>query len=249
MQEISSLQHPLVKYWVKLRTNRDFRYENQSVLISGIKLIKELSTHFTFRSLITQKGFTPSFSFKTEEQYIVTDSILKKVTGLNTPEPIAAELPMIRESSLASCRSLLILDGIADPGNLGTLFRTALALNWEGIFLTQGTTDPYNEKALRAAKGATFYIPWCYGSLEELSQFLSRHPFELFAADAKGIPIQTSRTKSPIALILGNEAHGIAASLKTSSQLIAIPMNKQMESLNVATAGAILMYILKERDE
>ncbi|MBS0604857.1 MAG: RNA methyltransferase [Verrucomicrobia bacterium] len=246
LREISSLQHPLVKHLVKLRESRDYRYECRRIVVSGQKLIKELSPRFRLRSLFIENGTSLAFSPACEEVFCVTPQILKKVTGLESPEPIAAEIDMPAEADLSSAQFLLILDGVSDPGNLGTLLRTAKALGWDGAYLTQGSTDPFNEKALRAAKGATFTLPWKSGSWENLSQFLKIKKMSVLAADAKGSDLAACKASPPLALALGNEARGLTPDLKKVSQLIAIPMMGRMESLNVATAGAILMYALKE---
>ncbi len=247
LKKISSLQHPYVKHLVRLKDDRDYRLETGRVVVSGLKLISELSILFDFRTLLFEEGFSVSFSYKTEETYSVTPEILKKITGLKKPEPIAAEIDLPPPGNLASAHFLLILDGISDPGNLGTLLRTALALGWEGVFITTGSTDPFNEKALRAAKGATFKLPMKTGSLEELTELLKVNHFTLYAADAKGKNLNEYHFSSPLALALGNEAHGIGSPLKKIAQVLAVPMKNSMESLNVAAAGAILMYELKGR--
>jgi TrmH family RNA methyltransferase len=248
LQKILSLQHPIVKHLVNLREDRDYRYKTNSVVVSGLKLIEELSSHQHFQKLFVEEGFLPSFPYRTDELFEVSPQILKKVTGLKNPEPIAAEITMPSTQDLTSANFLLILDGISDPGNLGTLLRTALALGWEGAFITCGSTDPFNEKAIRSAKGATFKLPLRSGTWEELKNLLQKKQFTLFAADAKGQDIKDCKTSGlPIALALGNEAHGISSELKKNAKMLAIPMHGPMESLNVASAGAILMYELKDQ--
>ena len=244
-KEITSLQHPRVKHLVKLRQGSDYRQECNRVLLSGRKLIKELSSSIRIRTLFLESGTIPSI--EAEEIFFVTPEILKKVTGLENPEPIAAEIDMLNTQDLSSANFLLVLDGISDPGNLGTLLRTACALGWDGVFLTRGSTDPYNEKALRAAKGATFTLPWKCGTREELSALLQSRAMTVLAADTSGTDLHLCKISPPLALILGNESHGISPELKNSAQSIAIPLMGRMESLNVASAGAILMYDLKER--
>lgn len=238
-----------MKHFVSLREDRDYRYKTRRVVISGLKLVSELSPRFHFRTLLLEEGYNPLFAYKADEVLCTTTQILKKVTGLKNPEPIAAEIDMpdAEQQDLSSVDFLLILDGISDPGNLGTLLRTALALGWQGAFLTTGTTDPFNEKAIRAAKGATFKLPLHSGPWEDLATILRAKKFTLLAADSKGKDLAAVKSPSPpIALVLGNEAHGIALlELKKQAQMIAIPMTGQMESLNVATAGAILMYELR----
>ncbi len=242
MREISSLQHPLVKHLVKLREDRHYRYAQGKVLVSGKKLVSELLPLFPSSTLILEEGCTlPALSNKT---VVVSPNILRKITGHPSPEGMAAEIAMPAPAVLKNISLLLILDGISDPGNLGTLMRTALGLGWQGVFLTPGSTDPYNERALSAAKGATFKISWRSGSWEELDRVLQENSLTLVAADPKGKPVQKTSVTPPLALALGNESQGLSPSLRTKALAVSIPMHSAMESLNVATAGAILMFSL-----
>jgi TrmH family RNA methyltransferase len=244
--KITSLQHPSIKHLVKLREDRDYRYQTGSVVLGGLKLIQELSSRFHFRSILLEEGFIPPFEFEAENLYHVTPQIIKKVSGLQNPEPIVAEIEMPKAQDLSSVNFLLILDGISDPGNLGTLLRSACALGWEGVFLTPGSTDPFNDKAIRAAKGATFTLPWKKGTFEELATFLREKNMKLFAADARGKDFSSCGFSPPLALALGNEAHGLTKQLKEIGEMIAVPMGGAIESLNVASVGAIMMYQLKK---
>lgn len=247
LKEISSLQHPIVKHLVKLRDKKEYRSHCQTVLISGVKLIHELSLTHRFKTVLIEKNYKPLFRIESEDKRIVTAAILKKVTGLAQPEPIAAEIALPEEKDLSHKRYLLILDGISDPGNMGTLLRTALALGWEGVWITPGSTDPFNEKALRAAKGATFKIPLSMGSWEKLEQLFHNEKWTILAADVDGKTMSGVTAKPPLALALGNEASGLSAYIKSHAHQIAIPMENDTESLNVACAGAILMHYLRTR--
>jgi TrmH family RNA methyltransferase len=244
-RDVTSLQHPIVKHLVKLRDNRNYRSETRTALVSGIKLISELSLTRSFRTLLLTKGFTPPRPLQAEQTFIVTPEIMKKVTGLREPEPLAAEIALPSPADLSDCHLLLILDRINDPGNLGNLLRTALAMNWEAVFLTPGSADPFNEKALRAAKGATFKIKIREGSYEELQQLVRQNGLHLFIADARGKALPSTPPQGPKALVLGNEAQGASPHFNSEGVALSIPMNRDMESLNVATAGAILMFYLQ----
>jgi RNA methyltransferase, TrmH family len=246
-RDILSLQHPFIKHLVKLRQNRTYRYLKRRVLLSGSQLIQDIAAQFPLRALLLEKG--TSCPLRADHTFFVSPEILKKVTGVGSPEPLAAEIDMPMPANLASCNFLLILDGVSDPGNLGTLMRTALGLGWEAAFVTSGSTDPFNEKALRAAKGATFTLPWQCGTHEELTVLLKDKKMSLLAADPLGHDLAGFHPFPPLALALGNETHGLAVEIKKQAQLISIPMQGQMQSLNVAAAGAILMYHLKGSHE
>ena len=237
-RKITSAQHPLVKRLVKLRTDKSARLEENTVLVVGEKLVEELSRHLTLKTLITDRPY-PHLS--AQEVVEATPEILKKITGLAAPEGVAAEVPLPPPADLSSTRYLLILDGVSDPGNVGTLLRTALALGWDGVFLLPGSADPFNEKALRAAKGATFRLPICSGEIDLLKKICKGK--KLFVADLQGQP--PSALSAPLALVLGSESHGPSPVIREMAAPLAIPMSGSMESLNVATAGGILMYNLR----
>lgn len=240
---ITSLQHPFVKYAVKLRSDKSFRYEEHKVLICGVKLVRELSKSQAFKAIIHTEAF--SDKLKAEETYIVSDEIMKKISGMPSPEPVAAIIELPQNADLSKCKYLLILDRLSDPGNLGTLLRTALALGWEGAFILDSTCDPYNEKAIRSAKGATFHLPMQIGSLSTLQKILENGKHKTYVADLHGASFKQADSKAPIALVLGSESHGPSKEAKTDFTPISIPMPGLMESLNVASAGAILLEHLR----
>lgn len=238
-KKITSLQHPLVKECVELRKNRSIREEKKLVFLSGENIIREYTG-------IIEKIFSLAPSkLKAKENILVTEEILKKITGLEQPDGLAALVPLPNPQDLSNKKRILILDQIQDPGNLGTLLRTALSFGWEGVIATPGTVDFFNEKALRSAQGATFKIPFCWQTEEEI---LSCYPPQhLFVADKVGENFENVSPDRPIYLILSNEGSGPQAWAEKKGSKISIPMQNRVESLNVAIAGAILLYALREK--
>jgi RNA methyltransferase, TrmH family len=246
---VSSIKHPFVKHLVKLRTNRKYRQEKKSVLVVGSKLIHDLSQKVLFQSLIVEKNY-PIPSFLSYENLVeVTSSLLKKITGVEHPEPIAAVCALPQENQLKGKRFLIALDGISDPGNVGTLLRTALGLGWEGAFFLPSSCDPFNDKALRAAKGATFRLPLRNGTEEELKDLIEENQMKPYLADVKGPPLNEVKWQPPLLLILGHESKGGSSFAKSIATPIGIPMSSQMQSLNVSIAAAIMMYQCKMQIE
>ncbi len=246
---ITSLQHPIVKHWYLLRTERPYREDAQRLLLVGEKMIREISKEIPLLSLATLR---PESGIPAEEKYLVSESILKKITGLEHPDGFAAEVLLPPPQDLFSKNFLVILDQISDPGNLGTLLRTALALNWEGAILTvPGTVDLFNDKALRAGKGAPFRLPYARLSTEEISRWIIDKNALAYTADIHGEPLDTAAAASspsrPLALILSNEAQGPGLWTETITQKVTIPMAPHVESLNVAASGAILLYAMRPR--
>lgn len=236
---ISSLQHPLVKRMVKLRTSRSFRNQEQLVLITGERVVKEVSLCTPLKTLIT----TTPLLFSAKQRVIASPAVIRKIIGLPTAtDLVAAEVSLPAPSSLKGKGKIIILDGLADPGNLGTLLRTALGLGWEGAFLTHQTVDPFNDKAIRASRGAPLFLPLRQGNWEELETVIKMNQMKVYIADVNGKSARKIVYKEPFALVLGHETRGPSSVAKNSGLSISIPMSYPVESLNVASAGAILMY-------
>lgn len=239
--ELKSLQHNLVKQAVSIRKNRSSREEHDSVLVMGAKPIIEQGRA---KTVFLQKGFVFPPSLKADLCIIVSPEIMEKITGQHNPEGIAAEIALPKQKIPAGKR-LLALDGISDPGNMGTMFRTALALQFEGIFLLNHCVDPFNEKVVASAKGAQFHLPFI-----EISQadFLSHAKgYSIYGAELYGTPLSEVKFSSPLILVVGNESHGINETLSSVCSHITIPMSTHMESLNAAIAAGIIMWSIHER--
>ncbi|NGX42572.1 MAG: putative tRNA/rRNA methyltransferase [Chlamydiae bacterium] len=244
LRKISSLQHPVVKHLVQLRKSRGYRYEKGAVVVEGKKLVSEVcQKQKAMKLLATEESLFPP-KVQANESYLVTEEILKKISGVKTPEGVLAEVPIPDNVTFKKCRYLIALDGISDPGNLGTLLRTALALGWEGAFILNNSCDPYNDKAIRSAKGATFRLPLQQRSWSQLGALVEKFALQPLCADLKGTNIKDFSPGDGILLVLGSEAHGLSEEAKSLCRKITIPMSGNMESLNVSVAGGILMYQL-----
>ncbi|MEX0961662.1 MAG: RNA methyltransferase [Simkaniaceae bacterium] len=228
--KLTSLQHPVVKHLKKLRTDKAYRHSEGRLFILGENSLREIEDHVSIKRLLCTK---PS-NFKAEETYLVTEEIIKKISGVTNPEPLAAEVQLPPFQDLRGKKRLLGLDHLRDPGNVGTLIRTALAFNFDGVVLDH-SVDPFNDKALRAAKGATFKIPLSIAPLSD-------HPQPKLIADLDGAPLEDYTPPESFCLILGSESHGPSSG--HSGDRLTIPMSGKIDSLNVALAGAILMYAL-----
>lgn len=236
-KEIMSAQHPFVKEWVELRLDKKAREQAGSLLLVGEKMVRELSSRIKLSALITlERSNLPA-----ETHYIVTEAILQKITGLKNPDGWAAVAPLPPPSPFRKQERILILDQIQDPGNLGTLLRTALALDWDGVIFTPGTVDPFNDKALRASKGALFHLPYQSQTIEEIKQTIEA---PILIADLDGENLADCKIAPPLALVLSHEGTGPSPELEKKGKKIQIPMQNGVDSLNVAASGAIFLYTL-----
>ncbi|NGX57724.1 MAG: putative TrmH family tRNA/rRNA methyltransferase [Chlamydiae bacterium] len=232
-EKIASAQNQLIKHVVKLQNDRAYRYAEKEVVIEGHKMILELPSLKTL--FVTNEQDVRSDC----QSIVITSEIMKKISSVATSEGVLAIVPMPPFSSLESKNTILVLDGINDPGNLGTLLRTALSFGWEGVFLLENCCDPFNGKALRAAKGATFRIPLAQGNSNDLPK-----SHQVFVADLEGQAPETFSPSEKRMLILGSESQGVSPECQQLGQKVTLPIS-EMESLNVAVAGGILMYLFK----
>lgn len=243
---ITSLQHPLVKHFVKLRTDGAYRYEHQTLVLEGIKPIQEVAAHVQ-KILYTPSACGSIISSFSCEKWQVTEAILNKISGMISPEKIIAEVQMPSFVLLNQAKQVLALDGISDPGNMGTLLRTALALGWDTVYVLPGSCDLFNEKTIRAARGAHFKLSLAKGNVDQLREWVEKNQVQSTVADIQGhVPESLPYAKYRL-LVLGNEAHGASAAIRQFCQPITIPMPGEMESLNVAVAGGILLYLLSNK--
>jgi TrmH family RNA methyltransferase len=140
---------------------------------------------------------------------------------------------------------LLVLDAVQDPGNVGTIIRTAAALGASATFSLPGTVDLWNSKVVRSAMGAHFHHPCLSGTWDHLDAFRRDRGLQIWAADASGEAIGGQSPPSRLAIVLGNEGGGLSTDTRErADQFVALPIASTVESLNVAVAAGILLYEL-----
>jgi TrmH family RNA methyltransferase len=239
---ITSTSNNLVKHVVKIREDSSYRQEHQQVLVSGRKVVAEIAQIFCPLKIFVEKTYEeyPHAS----EICKISPPVLKKITGLVNPEGIAALFKLPKPMLLDNKKRILVTEDIADPGNLGTLMRTALALGFEGIFLLGKGVDPFHDKVLRASRGALFKLNYEMGNWQRLLELTKNRRDHCFVADIHGEPLNNIARQHELILLLSNESQGVSAHASNFGKKICIPMAGPMESLNVSIAGAILMYNL-----
>lgn len=238
---ITSLTNDKVKYLTKLN-NKKFREEENKFLIDGYHLVEEAYKLGLLESVIVLEE---DLSFNVEN-IIVTKDIMKKISCLDTPPNIMGVCSMLKES--ISGNKFLILDGIQDPGNLGTIIRTSVAFNIDTILLSKDCVDIYNPKVIRSTQGMIFNINFKRCDLEEEINKLKDKNIPIYTTNVhNGIDIRNIDNKDKYALIMGNEGNGVSDNISSlADQNIYIKMNSKVESLNVAVATSILLYELNK---
>lgn len=177
----------------------------------------------------------------------VPDAEITRLAGTDSPQGVLA-IAEVPDHALDELRGgttpvVLMMDAVQDPGNFGTLVRSAEALGAAGVIALPGTVDPWNPKAVRSSAGALFRVPVVAAGWREASAWLRAEGYEVLAAAAGGEPIGEVRKK--VAVVVGNEGAGVSeVVLSEVDRTVGIPLRGRAESLNVAAAAAILMYEL-----
>lgn len=227
------------------------------VLVEGARATEEaLAQGARPRFVLRTEGFRPeSWPSLTErlarlgDVEEVTEEEMREVAGTETPQGIllVAEEPRPDPASIWSDATarLVILDGVQDPGNVGTLVRVAAAFDCSAVIALEGTADPWSPKALRAAAGTTFRIPVFRESWSGVGARLEGWPGAVLRADAGGEPVGSRVAPEPWALVLGGEGGGCRVEVVDRADVtVSVPMPGGVESLNVGVAGALLLYDL-----
>jgi len=177
---------------------------------------------------------------------------LAQVTETETPQGVVAvaRIPQARLADVRVTRDavVLVLDAVQDPGNLGTLIRSADAFGATAVVALPGTADFWSPKVIRSATGAAFRRPLINASDDDTWRWLAGHDVAICGADMSGVPVHSLQIDGPTALVVGNEGAGLRAATRDKlTQLVSIPMRGETESLNVAVAASILLYELTRR--
>ena len=243
---ITSIQNEKVKAWRKLHKKKG-RIEANAFLLEGSHLIEEAwksDQHIV--EIIAEASFKlPAWSMDYPVE-IVNAQVFKQISQTSTPQGIAAVVGM-RDNNKITGNQLILIDAVQDPGNLGTIIRTADAAGMDGVILGKGTVDVYNDKVIRATQGSIFHLPVYEADLLLELADLKKSGFEIWATALQNAETYNQLAiPEKVAIILGNEGAGIEeALLQAADQLVNIPIYGKAESLNVAIAAAILMYQIK----
>ncbi len=250
MQVISGSSNQTVKYAkaLKLRKNREKYGEFKA---EGERFVKEaVMSEWEISKIILSESFYKSGRYDFDiDPVIMTDKLFSEISDTENPQGIMAVVKIKEpDRELDDLKSAIILDRLQDPGNMGTVIRTADAFGIDGIILSEGCTDVYSGKVLRATMGSIFHIPiYREESTEEIISMLQKYGFTVYASHLKGTPVSKSgfyeAREERTAVIIGNEAEGIReTAARMADYLVKIPMPGKAESLNASVAAGILMY-------
>lgn len=260
---ITSIRNPKIQWVRKLQAQSRFRRDESAFVVEGVRLVEEaLNSNWEIIQVFFSQGLDTrgqnliqDFQAKHIAIEEVTTEVMQSASDTQSPQGILAVISLERETVLPTAADfLLIADGVRDPGNLGTILRTAAAAQVGAVLLPPGTTDSYNPKVVRAGMGAHFVLPVHSLNWEEIETILIGRDvgrsFNIYLADAaQGLPYFNADFISPLALIIGGEAQGAGPRATSLTHVkLHIPMPGNVESLNSAVAAAIIMFeVVRQR--
>ena len=231
---ITSVQNAKIKELEKLN-NAKYRNEAGLFLVEGPHLVSEARN----LGLLVE-----AYSLEDKDEYTqVSDNVMRKICNTKTP---VSEVGVVKiPSNKGLSDKVLILDTIQDPGNMGTIMRSARAFDFKTIILSDGCVDIYNDKVIRSSQGAIFKLNFIKGNLLDIIPTLEG--YDVYGTDVvNGISIKEVNKNKKIAVVMGNEGNGVSKEVrKILKKNIYIPLN-ETESLNVGVAASIIMYELNK---
>ena len=234
--KIESLKNPRVKKWVRLKDKKE-RDKMNMFLVEGSHLVTEAKKKGVVLEIITTEE-------KKEARiptYFVTKEIMKKLTDQVTPPSVIAVCKK-QEEEFAD-EPLLILDGIQDPGNLGTIIRSAVAFGFKEVILSEDTVDVYNPKVIRSTEGMLFHVKVLRRDLPEFLSSIVKEYMICGTDVTEGVYVEKTAFPPKFALIIGSEGQGMRGNVRSfCDKFFYIPMENTCESLNAGVSASILMY-------
>jgi RNA methyltransferase, TrmH family len=246
---IASRQNPRVKE-LRAALSHSGRTPSGLIAIEGEHLVAEaMRSHLRFASIFLRDGYQPPSALPQDAEHLLLPAdVFASAVSTEQPQGIAALVHPRDFPADAIFRVpaplILVLAGLQDPGNVGTLLRSAEAFAASGVLLLPGTASPWNPKALRASAGSAFRMPAVNAAESDALALLAQHNIPAIAAVVNaGTPVSEAPLANPCALLIGNEGAGLSDSLlAAAAHRITIPMPGNVESLNAAIAGSLLLY-------
>ena len=246
METLTSLKNPKAASWRSLKDKKG-REEQNAFLVEGVRMVREaLASSFTVRTVLLREDYEPDFPLPENiPVFLLSDPVFRSVCDTKTPQGIAAVLSM--QAKEAAGPRLLALDGVQDPGNVGTIIRTADAAGFDGILFSPDCADLFSPKVLRSTMGSIFRLGFSFpASLPEKLESLKKEGYSVLSSQLDGDPFYDRKNVSDaFILVIGNEGNGVSEAVKAAAtHRLRLPMRGGAESLNAAVAAGIMMYDL-----
>lgn len=233
MEIIKAVSNSRVQHVRKLASKRSYRYECGMYVADGANIVNALDKSEIVELFVTEKRYAEYQDFGVPIS-VVADKVMESMSDTESPQGIIAVAKIINREPLSGAPSV-VLDNVSDPGNLGTILRTAASCGVENIVLYGNTCDPYSPKAVRASMGGIAYM-----------RFTDKLPETLYVLDMNGESLfDFSPNASDYGLVVGHEAHGVSDELRErASKVLSLPMSGKVESLNAGISMSVALYTL-----
>lgn len=255
---ITSKHNPKVRWVRELQVHANQRKEQQVFVVEGVRLVEETLLTGQEVKLVFYtgdldergQGVIVGFrerGFPVEE---ITPQVMRTVSDTQTPQGILAVLPIPRSALLKNLSLVLIPDGVRDPGNLGSMLRTAAAAGVDVVFLPPETVDGYAPKVVRSAMGAHFHLSVRQASWDEIRSIVLEAGLQVYLAEAGRGQIYTQADyRGPLALVVGSEAEGASEAARELAKVcVSIPLQEGVELLNASIAAAVILFeVVRQR--
>lgn len=252
MRTITSVQNPQIRALRDLK-HAKARQEAGCYLVEGVKLCTEAMRDARVVTLLVDQDKADAFASlisSAQDVILAPSHVLEAVCDAKTPQGIACSVRFPAPLDLDEANgAVLVLDGVQDPGNVGTMLRTAEAAGFSAALLSPTCADAFAPKTVRATMGSVFRLPLWRGSLPQALSILQSRGFTLVSSELGGDPFYKAvgTLHEPLALLIGSEGSGISAAVSALANVrTALPMRGRAESLNAAVAAGILMYGIAE---
>lgn len=241
---LTSKNNPLIKETASLKDKKG-RKQTGLFLVEGVKMLREcLQSELEIERVFLSEEYADELPVDESKIVRVSQDVFRFLSDEKTPQGVLCRVKIPQTALAAPTAPCLILDGVADPGNMGAIIRTANAAGYKEIYLVDGCVDAYAPKSVRASMSGVFFTKLYAGSREEILSAVQGVP--VIVADMQGESVFHFAAPEKFALVIGNEANGVSAEMrKAAKYTVKIPMEQTQESLNAAVSAGILMYVLK----
>ena len=240
---IISKQNSLIKE-VRSLQSKKFRDSLSRYLVEGVKMVNEaFALGQKVLTVISTEKCLEHLNVRDCKVELVSQEVYDSISDEKNPQGVLAVIQKPKNDFISSKSSCLLLDGVADPGNMGTIIRTMACAGYKDLYLTPTCADPFSPKAVRSSMSGIYHVNIHQADVEILLKSIN---LPLVVADMNGKDVFKEKPKGEFCLVIGNEAHGVSEMVeKHATHTVKIPMEKGMESLNAGVSAGILMYALK----
>ncbi len=244
---LTSKNNPLIKETAALKEKKG-RREFGLFLVEGRKMVAECQkSPVEIERVFVAENYEGELAFPEALIVRVSAEVFRFLADEKTPQGILCRARIPQNGVLPPKGRCLLLDGVADPANVGAILRTANAAGYTRIYMTEDCADPYAPKSVRASMSGLFFTEICRGSREEILDALAGYP--VVVADMGGENVFSFSSPKEFTLVIGNEGNGVSKVVaEKATHTVKIPMRETQESLNAAVSAGIIMYLLN-RDE